>query len=351
MWVVAPCRDPSQAQAQAQGKKAVLDLHFLNVGHGDCTFVKFDSGRLMMVDVNNSTSLPRTDEEGLAAVKGLSLDSFRTERLVKAGAIRETWEDYYRSFLVDPYEFYASHFPAEAIFRYIQTHPDMDHMSGLHRFFFDEAVPIQNFWDTKNERSQDYSTFNHAKFDWDDWVAYNTMRSGHTHSDSWHTVLNLSRGEHNQFWEDDGISILSPSSDLIALANENQSWNDLSYVIKITYAGRSVILPGDAESAAWNDILASYDDEVLKCDVLKAAHHGRKSGFHAEAVTAMSPEMVVCSVGHKPDTDASQAYRDMGASVYSTRYHGTIRLRMWSDGEVWLEDRDGNRLHSLPELD
>jgi len=31
-----------------------LVLHFLNVGHGDCTFIELPSGRLMMIDINNS---------------------------------------------------------------------------------------------------------------------------------------------------------------------------------------------------------------------------------------------------------------------------------------------------------
>jgi competence protein ComEC len=32
----------------------MLRVHFLNVGHGDCTIVEHHSGRLTMIDVNNS---------------------------------------------------------------------------------------------------------------------------------------------------------------------------------------------------------------------------------------------------------------------------------------------------------
>jgi len=32
----------------------VLRVHFLNVGHGDCTIIKHHSGRLTMIDINNS---------------------------------------------------------------------------------------------------------------------------------------------------------------------------------------------------------------------------------------------------------------------------------------------------------
>ena len=32
----------------------MLRVHFLNVGHGDCTLIQHDSGRLTMVDINTS---------------------------------------------------------------------------------------------------------------------------------------------------------------------------------------------------------------------------------------------------------------------------------------------------------
>jgi hypothetical protein len=32
----------------------MLRVHFLNVGQGDCTIIKHPSGRLTMIDVNNS---------------------------------------------------------------------------------------------------------------------------------------------------------------------------------------------------------------------------------------------------------------------------------------------------------
>ena len=53
-----------------------LVAHFLNVGHGDCTFIELPCGRLMMIDINNSKSLPETDKEALAARKGISTLEF-----------------------------------------------------------------------------------------------------------------------------------------------------------------------------------------------------------------------------------------------------------------------------------
>ena len=50
-----------------------IKVHFLNVGHGDCTIIEHESGRLSMIDINNSTTLPEADEIALAEDKGLSL--------------------------------------------------------------------------------------------------------------------------------------------------------------------------------------------------------------------------------------------------------------------------------------
>ena len=88
----------------------------------------------------------------------------------------------------------------------------------------------------------------------------------------------------------------------------------------------------------------------LACDILKAAHHGRDSGFYQPAVEAMSPKIVICSVGEKPDTDATDDYNRIANKVLSTRYNGTIQVRIWADGEVWVDDHDGDRLATLPPL-
>jgi competence protein ComEC len=88
----------------------------------------------------------------------------------------------------------------------------------------------------------------------------------------------------------------------------------------------------------------------LACDILKAAHHGRDSGFHQPAAEAMNPKIVICSVGEKPDTDATDDYNRIADKVLSTRYNGTIRVKIWADGEIWVDDHNGDRLATLPPL-
>jgi competence protein ComEC len=323
-----------------------LKIHFLNVGHGDCTFLDLPSGRLMMIDINNSKSLPDTDIDALAENKGLPIWMFKRSRYMVEGRYR-SWEEYHRSLLVDPADYYKANFAGRSIFRHVQTHPDMDHMSGLHRFYWQEKIPIENFWDIAHNKELDEEDFENSGYAYEDWLVYQLLRAGRGPDEQEHKAINNLRRNVGHYWTDDGIEVLSPTSDLIDTCNLKECYNDCSYVLKIDYVGRSVILPGDAESAAWSSMLDDLGPKALRCDVLKASHHGRESGYHKDAVTAMSPDVVICSVGKKPSTDASDEYASHGAQVLSTRYHGTITVTIRYDGDIWIDDHNDERIHTI----
>ncbi|WP_331452982.1 ComEC/Rec2 family competence protein [Streptomyces sp. SS162] len=298
-----------------------------------------------MIDINNTKSLPGEDEKALAEHQGLSTYEFKHS----AGASFRSWEQYYKSLLADPYDYYRDNFAGRPIFRYVQTHPDMDHMSGLHRFFWQERVNLINFWDVKHNKELAEDSFEHGKYAYIDWAVYQCLRLGVGPDDSGgdssrHKVINAQRGDLRSYWSDDGIQILSPTSKLIDECNECGDYNDCSYVLKFTHAGRNVVLPGDAEKSSWEAILASHSKEDLRCDVLKASHHGRMSGYHKEAVECMAPHTVICSVGKKPTTDASVEYSKVASRVLSTRYNGTIKVKIWDDGDIWIYDHTGSRI-------
>lgn len=152
------------------------------------------------------------------------------------------------------------------------------------------------------------------------------------------------------YWNEDGISVLSPSQALINLSDEKEEWNNVSYVLRLDFGNRSILLPGDAVQEAWAEMIEEVHPNALSVDILKAAHHGRKSGYHKYAVDIIQPHAVISSVGKKPETDAHQDYKSHGAEVYSTRKHGTITVTIWEDGEVWVKNVDNEMLTSLPVL-
>jgi beta-lactamase superfamily II metal-dependent hydrolase len=212
----------------------------------------------------------------------------------------------------------------------------------LHRFFWQEKVQLENFWDVRHDKVGDDNDI--------DWVVYSALQKGIRPDQSAHKVLQLTAGAVGQYYTDDDIAVLSPSEEILDYCNHIDSWNNSSYVLRIDYGGRRVILGGDAEKPAWDYMEAHLDHDELRCDVLKAAHHGRDSGYSESAVKLMDPDVVICSVGKKPDTDASDEYMNHGARVLSTRYNGTIKMVMWADGEIWFYNHKGERIEEVPPL-
>ena len=300
-----------------------MKIHFLNVGHGDCTIIEHLNGHLTLVDINNGEELDEKSLDSLA-------EEYHLEPLAWAiaGVLhnrRQLLEEKgYDIVLTNPIEYLNKYFSGQNIFRYIQTHPHMDHMRGL-AALNQSAHVIVNLWDTQHS----FTPSSLSSSQQDDWNAYNSLRGGNSPA----TVLRLSEGakgfsynaDGNGNSPGDGIEILHPpSGSNTAAANDNNA-NNLSYVLRITHNRIVTILGGDAEEPVWEYLVDTYGKR-LKCNVLKASHHGRDSGYHNEAVKLMAPQYTIVSVGKKPGQDASNKYRQYSDNVWSTRWKGNIVL-------------------------
>ncbi len=82
-----------------------LVLHFLNVGKGNRMVANFPSGRLSVIDIDDSRSLSPAEKAYLEIVEEKAL--------------------------TNPVDYIVAGFPGKDIFRFVLTHPDMDHMSGI----------------------------------------------------------------------------------------------------------------------------------------------------------------------------------------------------------------------------
>jgi competence protein ComEC len=331
----------------------MLRVHFLNVGHGDCTIIKHHSGRLTMIDINNSQTydsdsmkeiMAEQTAANAAALGRLGQNNpnrFYNPLQPPPGAL-STYLDAAtkaKTELTDPIEFLKRNYPGERIWRFVLTHPDLDHMRGLRNL--SENIGISNFWDTNHTKPTPNFRGDDDK---DDWEFYQKIRSG---DDELYHRYYLRGHRKFAFGEDedglpggDNIEILSPTADLVKACNAAGKSNSLSLVLRVNHAGKSVLLPGDAEDDAW-EIMAGYYGKQLKSDFLKASHHGRDSGYHLEALKLILPRITFVSVGRKPDTDASNKYRQQCPRVASTRYHGDIKIEIYDDGQYkWFVDRN-----------
>jgi len=312
----------------------MLKIHFLNVGHGDCTIIKHHSGRITMIDINNATDLDEISIEELSQNYNISLLTRTLMELSGITPLKQFQTAGYKTNLTNPIEFLLANYPGEHIFRFILTHPDLDHMRGL-AALRSSGIKIYNFWDTKHDKVPEFQ----SKSDEDEWKEYQDLRSGNRC-----TVLYLRQGSQSIYFNQepkgipggDGIEILAPTPDLIKKAAETDNYNLLSYVLKLTYRGFSFIFGGDADPDVW-EFISGYHGGNLKCSVLKASHHGRDSGYHQEALKLMEPEYTIVSVGKKPESDASNKYRQYSGNVWSTRWKGNITLTIDDYGKGTID--------------
>lgn len=315
-----------------------LKIHFLNVGHGDCTIIEFQD-RLTVVDIMNCKKLAAPTRDELMKKYARNATWATSSFAATIGAEAHLRDE--EAKLVDPIDYLKEHFPGQkSIFRYIQTHPDMDHMGGLHRLGV-EGYNIVNFWDTDNSITKDMETNKWAQVNHDerDWDRYQDFHKGRFNDC---TLLKLRQNASASFYKEDGISIWAPFEN-IKSKDEDADPNYFSYVIQIQHGESSIVLGGDLPSDLWDKLVAANGNTLPKVNLLKASHHGRKSGYSLNAVKAMAPDLTVCSVGElvgKHDASASyERFSEYGC--YSTVDHGTIVATCWSDGDIFLAGPDG----------
>lgn len=311
-----------------------LNMWFLNVGHGDCTIIRFPSGRVMMVDIHNSK--PRTPVDDI-------VDTLMRQAAAQRSAAQSLFGGILGSkssvLLEDPVDFVRRTFPCEAIFRLVITHPDADHLGGLHRLCKQEpGVNVLNVWDTANTKKLTEFQSDAERLDWE---AYQEIRSGmHTER-----VLQLHREQTGHYWSDDGVAVLSPTPERVSEANEAKDWHRLCYVLRITYGKASVILASDASVELQNELVELYGSS-LKSTLLRAPHHGTVSACCPEFMKATLPRYTIVSNACEPDHDASAWYGRYSQRVLSTWQHGTMSAAVHADGRVDLFDWQGQPLSS-----
>jgi hypothetical protein len=314
-----------------------LVVHFLNVGRGDCTIIEFpNDNRVGIVDVFNLKIFDEDTKKELLAEYHESKE-YEIAKLfgLLHGRMDEAFLAKKSEELTDPIAYYDTHIgPDKDIFRILITHPDMDHMTGLYRLHWQErGKSLLNFWHTGDENfNLDDTTdkeWENSPYDKRDWETYKILRNSRESP----TSLKNLRWATGDFWTVDGVEIWSPSAGLISLAKETQQANVLSMVLKISYKERTIVLGGDATAdESWPDILENV--AVSKIDVLKASHHGRRTGYHGPAVKQMSPWLTITSVTEKAH-DATRNYRMYSDYTVSLRDAKDIRIEIADDGTLY----------------
>ena len=167
-------------------------IHFLNVRNGDCNIIEHNSGRISVIDVCCARKEIINEE-----------CSQEDSRIIMNSNVAGNYRQ--KEHPENPVRYLNKVINCSSIFRYIQTHPDMDHMDRIKDLFTE--FDVLNFWDTNNNKSISSDDFN--KYRKEDWDFYQRIRN----SDSEPTVLYLtdnSKGEFYRCENGDGLFILAP---------------------------------------------------------------------------------------------------------------------------------------------
>ncbi len=261
-------------------------IHFLNVLEGDCNIIQHDTGRTTVIDISNGYNDYDTAEE--IAVKNSELRKAMYERT----QVPTDKKDYKQKKNPDNPIFYLKEKGIQNIFRFIVTHPDMDHLDGI-KDLFDE-FSIANFWDTDNKKEISDKAGS-GGYNMEDWKFYKSLRDGKITPS---TRLTYFSNNSNLYYNQDNIEILSPTPSIIKACNEKGNWNDSSYVILYTPPKANgghwkILFAGDSEDLTWKHIVTNHAEKVKNIDILFAPHHGRDSNRNFDFLKSLTPTITL----------------------------------------------------------
>ncbi len=311
----------------------VPTVHFLNVGEGDCSIIEHHSGRVSVIDICNGNATSQHDPPDALAklcTALLALDA------AKSGAGNYGM----KNSLTDPITYLKGLGLSKSrrVFRFILTHPDMDHLDGFKRLCGE--IGIVNFWDSGVQKTKpDFSGGQYEEDDWDHFVKVRGGKAG-VH------VVTPKAGSRFQFAnqgepqdQGDCLSIVSPNQELIIEATEADEPNDASYVLVYKTWGGSIIFPGDAHDRTWEYVLKHYEELVKDCAVLIAPHHGRKSDRSYEFLDTLNPGLSLFGCAESENL-AYDAWIRRDLFHITNNQAGNVILEAVSSGiNVYVENR------------
>jgi|SRR5215472_3000257 len=258
-------------------------VHFLNVNDGDCSVIQHYSEHVTVIDVCNAFAT-------VPLVMAPRARSLLAPPPTLATDFRQ------KDFPVNPIEYLKTHKLTE-VFRFILTHPDMDHMDGI-KEFFKQFAPT-NFWDTDNNKTIDWKKSASSKYDEKDWNFYTSLRAGAIADAKRLTLYSGAKSKYYNVGEDgsaggDGLFILSPTTSLVEKANsQGKDYHACSYVILYRTDKYRILFGGDSHDDTWEYILANHEEDVTDVDVLVAPHHGRASDRSYDFLDVVNPALTL----------------------------------------------------------
>ena len=252
--------------------KDEIEVHYLNVGEGDCAFIQFPNNRNILIDGGGSPGSEFDVGEKIV------MPYLRRKGIQKIDVM-------------------------------ILSHPHLDHLEGL--------LPILREFDTRlvmdNRIECDIPEYN-------EFISLIEKKKIPYH----HTVA----GEHFKIDKFTEMIILNPGDNNKKIFDDND-FNNNSIVLKLCYKESSFLFTGDIEEEAEQSLMSWKG--ILASDILKVAHHGSDTSTHKAFLKVVNPVIAVISTGKNnfghPSDAVIQRLEKNGTSIFRTDKDGTIIIK------------------------
>ena len=203
----------------------------------------------------------------------------------------------------------------------IISHFDSDHVGGILSVL--EELRAKKVIICKQEENENYKRFKEI-------VKNKNIK-----------VYVVKKGDNLKIEEDIWLKILWPKDERI----KENAINNNSIVAKLNYKSFSILLTGDIEKIAENEILKEYENSnILNASILKVAHHGSKSSSIKEFLEKVKPQIALIGVGEKntfghPNTGVINRLQNLNTKIYRTDEKGEITIKIDSRGKVKIRTK------------
>ena len=261
-----------------------LEINFVDVGQGDCTFIVTPRNKTILIDGGGSSS--NEFDVGKSTLLPYILDKGYTKI------------DY----------IFISHF-------------DQDHVGGILTIL--QKIKVKKVIISKQEENSE----NYQKF-------LEIIKEKGV------SVAIVKMGDRVKIENGVYFDILWPTSEQI----QENKLNNNSLVMKMYYHNFSVLFTGDIEEEAEKKIFETYKSEKNKLvsNVLKVAHHGSKTSTIKEFLDTVNPKIALIGVGknnmfHHPSEEIIDKLKEYGAIIYRTDERGEITIRVNGKGNFKIK--------------
>ncbi len=263
----------------------------VDVGQGDCTLIITPSGRTVLIDgggTSDEAAAGDTDVGAKIVVPFLQFMGINTIDVL------------------------------------VVTHPHGDHVGGLAAVTRGPRIGMVLDGTTLSYPSPAYTEFR--------------AQLGRKHIPCARAV----RGQTLDMGNGVRLTVLNPPDDSVfgraaayGTNTDDATINNYSVGLCVDYGKTRFILTGDAQNEAESEMLRAHGD--LRCDVLKAGHHGSKNATGGEWLGRLQPEYALISCGRHnrfghPAPATLSRLAAQSVRVYRTDHHGAVTFV--SDGRT-----------------